>query len=113
DEAYAFGIADGTPLIGKLHSSRAQAVFPLSYLNDSLFIIRTMRQQRMTIPAIGGAAGYVIPDFAKGLGEFAEDVLSISPSNYDRAPVLTDPFPKRFGDFIVLEAFEQHSPVEG
>jgi len=33
------------------------------------------------MPAIGGAAGYVIPDFEKGLGKFAEDVLSISPTN--------------------------------
>jgi len=104
DEAYPLGITDAAPLIEKLHASRAQAVFPMSYLNDSLFIIRTMRQQRMTIPAIGGAAGYVIPDFAKGLGEFAEDVLSISPSNYDLAPVLTDPFRKRFGYFMVQEA---------
>jgi branched-chain amino acid transport system substrate-binding protein len=106
DEAYPLGITDATPLIEKLHASRAQAIFPVSYLNDSLFIIRTMRQQRMTIPAIGGAAGYVIPDFAKGLGEFAEDVLSISPSNYDLAPALTDPFRKRFGYFMVHEAIE-------
>jgi branched-chain amino acid transport system substrate-binding protein len=112
DEAYPLGITDTTPLIEKLHASRAQAVFPLSYLNDSLFIIRTMRQQRMTIPAIGGAAGYVIPDFAKGLGEFAEDVLSISPSNYDLAPVLTDPFRKRFGYFMVHEAIEHAVAVE-
>jgi len=106
DEAYPLGITDATPLIEKLHASRAQAVFPLSYLNDSLFIIRAMRQQRVTVPAIGGAAGYVIPDFAKGLGEFAEDVLSISPSNYDLAPALTDPFRKRFGYFMVHEAIE-------
>jgi branched-chain amino acid transport system substrate-binding protein len=106
DEAYPLGITDATPLIEKLHASRAQAVFPISYLNDSLFIIRAMRQQRVTIPAIGGAAGYVIPDFAKGLGEFAEDVLSISPSNYDLAPALTDPFRKRFGYFMVHEAIE-------
>jgi branched-chain amino acid transport system substrate-binding protein len=106
DEAYPLGITDATPLIEKLHASRAQAVFPMSYLNDSLFIIRAMRQQRVTIPAIGGAAGYVIPDFAKGLGEFAEDVLSISPSNYDLAPALTDPFRKRFGYFMVHEAIE-------
>jgi branched-chain amino acid transport system substrate-binding protein len=112
DEAYPLGITDATPLIEKLHASRAQAVFPLSYLNDSLFIIRTMRQQRMTIPAIGGAAGYVIPDFAKGLGEFAEDVLSISPSNYDLAPVLTDPFRKRFGYFMVHEAIEHAVALE-
>jgi branched-chain amino acid transport system substrate-binding protein len=112
DEAYPLGITDATPLIEKLHASRAQAVFPVSYLNDSLFIIRTMRQQRMTIPAIGGAAGYVIPDFAKGLGEFAEDVLSISPSNYDLAPVLTNPFRKRFGYFMVHEAIEHAVALE-
>ena len=106
DESYPFGITDAAPLISKLRTSGAQAVFPVSYLNDSLFIIRTMRQQRITIPAIGGAAGYVIPDFEKGLGEFAEGVLSISPTNDDLAPALTDPFRKRFGYFMVHEAIE-------
>jgi len=106
DDAYPLGITDATPLINKLRASGAQAVFPVSYLNDSLLIIRTMRQQRITIPAIGGAAGYVIPDFEKGLGEFAEGVLSIAPANYDLAPELTDRFRKRFGYFMVHEALE-------
>jgi branched-chain amino acid transport system substrate-binding protein len=106
DEPYAFGITDVTPLINKLRASGAQVVFPVSYFNDSLFIIRAMRQQRITIPAIGGAGGYIIPDFEKGLGEFAEDVLSISPSNYDLAPALTDPFRKRFGYFMEHNAIE-------
>jgi branched-chain amino acid transport system substrate-binding protein len=106
DEAYPLGITDATPLISKLRALSAQAVFPVSYLNDSLFIIRAMRQQRVAIPVIGGGAGYVIPDFAKGLGEFAEDVLSISPTNYDLAPTLTAPFRERFGYFMVHEAIE-------
>ena len=106
DDAYPFGITDATPLINKLRPSGAQAVFPISYLNDSLFIIRTMRQQRITIPVIGGAAGYVIADFEKGLGEFTEDVLSINTSNYDLAPALTDPFRKRFGDFMEHNAID-------
>ena len=106
DEPYPLGITDATPLIDKLRASGAEAAFPLSYLNDSLFIIRTMRQQRITVPVIGGAAGYIIPDFEKGLGEFAEDVLSISPTNYDLAPALTDTFRKRFGFFMVHEAIE-------
>jgi branched-chain amino acid transport system substrate-binding protein len=106
DEPYPLGITDTRPLIDKLHASGAQAAFPLSYLNDSLFIVRAMRQRRITIPVIGGAAGYIIPDFEKGLGEFAEDVLSISPTNYDLAPALTDPFRKRFGFFMVHEAIE-------
>ncbi|RTL61335.1 MAG: ABC transporter substrate-binding protein [Hyphomicrobiales bacterium] len=106
DDAYPLGITDVTPLINKLRASGAQAVFPVSYLNDSLQIIRAMRQQRITIPAIGGAAGYVIPDFEKGLGEFAEGVLSIAPANYDLAPELTDRFRKRYGYFMVHEALE-------
>ncbi len=106
DDAYPLGITDVTPLINKLRASNAQAVFPVSYLNDSLQIIRSMRQQRIDIPAIGGAAGYVIPDFEKALGEYAEGVLSISPSNYDLLPEMTERFRKRFGYFMVHEALE-------
>lgn len=106
DEAYPLGVTDVTPLINKLRASNAQAVFPVSYLNDSLQIIRAMRQQKIDIPAIGGAAGYVIPDFEKGLGEFAEGVLSIAPANYDLAPEMTERFRKRFGYFMVHEALE-------
>jgi branched-chain amino acid transport system substrate-binding protein len=106
DDAYPLGITDTTPLINKLRASGAEAVFPVSYLNDSLLIIRTMRQQKIDIPAIGGAAGYVIPDFEKGLGEFAENVLSVNTSNYDLAPELTERFRKRFGYFMVHEAQE-------
>src|SRR5215510_11505152 len=112
DEAYPLGITDVTPLIDKLRASGAQATFPLSYLNDSLFIVRAMRQQRITVPVIGGAAGYIIPDFEKGLGEFAENVLSISPTNYDLAPALTDPFRKRFGYFMVHEAIESAATLD-
>ena len=107
DDAYPLGITDVTPLITKLRNSGAQMVFPVSYLNDSLLIIRTMRQQQIDIPAIGGAAGYVIPDFVKGLGqEFSNDVLSVSPANYDRVPELTDRFRERYGYFMVHEALE-------
>jgi branched-chain amino acid transport system substrate-binding protein len=106
DEAYPLGITDVTPLINKLRASDAQALFPISYLNDSLQIIRSMRQQKILIPAIGGAAGYVIPDFEKALGEYAEGVLSVNTSNYDLMPELTERFRKRFGYFMVHEALE-------
>jgi branched-chain amino acid transport system substrate-binding protein len=106
DQPYPLGINDAAPLIDKLRASGAQAAFPLSYLNDSLFIVRSMRQQHISVPVIGGAAGYIIPDFEKGLAEFADDVLSISPTNYDLAPALTDQFRKRFGFFMVHEAIE-------
>src|SRR5262249_31928577 len=78
----------------------------ISYLNDGIFIVRTMRQQQIRIPVVGGAAGYIIPDFERGLGEFAEDVFSISPANYDLSPSMTEQFRKRFGFFMVHEAIE-------
>lgn len=106
DEAYPLGISDVTPLINKLRASEAQIVFPVSYLNDSLLIIRTMRQQKINIPIVGGAAGYVIPDFAKALGEYAEGILSIAPANYDMAPEFTERYRKRYGSFMVHEALE-------
>ncbi len=106
DEAYPLGITDVTPLINKLRATDAQAVFPCSYLNDGLQIIRSMRQQDITLPVIGGAGGYVIPDFKKGLGEFAEGVLSVAPGNYDLAPELTNAFKERYGYFMVHEALE-------
>ncbi|WP_333835229.1 ABC transporter substrate-binding protein, partial [Rubrimonas sp.] len=82
DEAYPLGITDVSPLINQLRRSGAQAVFPVSYLNDSLLIVRSMRQQGIEIPTIGGAAGYIIPDFRDGLGALSDNVLSISPANY-------------------------------
>ena len=106
DEGYPLGITDATPLVAKIRASGAQVVFPVSYLNDSLLIIRAMRQQGVDLPAVGGAAGYVIPDFQRGLGPFAEGVLSIAPANYDLAPELTERFRKRYGYFMVHEALE-------
>lgn len=112
DEAYPLGISDVTPLINKLRSSGAQVLFPLSYLNDSLTIIRTMRQQNLDTPAIGGAGGYVIPDFQKGLGQYAEGVISVNTSNYDLAPDETKRFRDRFGYFMVHEAIEHAATMQ-
>lgn len=65
-----------------------------------------MRQQQLTMPVVGGAAGYVIPDFAKALGPYAEGVLSIAPANYDQKPEYTERYRKRYGTFMPHEALE-------
>ncbi|SEA95213.1 ABC transporter substrate-binding protein [Acidovorax soli] len=104
DEAYPLGITDATPLVNKVRASGAQMVFPVSYLNDSLLIIRTMRQQNITTPTIGGAAGYIIPDFKKGLGQYAENVLSISTASYDTAPAIGERYKAKYGAFMPHDA---------
>ncbi len=55
DDGYPRGITDVAPLVNKLHRSDTQEVFPVSCFNDGLLIIRTMRQQRINMPVIGGA----------------------------------------------------------
>jgi len=104
DDGYPLGITDVAPLINKLRRSDAQVVFPVSYFNDGLLIIRSMRQQRINLPVIGGAAGYIIPDFQKGLGEFAEDVYSIAPANYDAIPAIADRYREKYGFFMAHES---------
>ncbi len=104
DEAYPLGITDATPLVNKLRTSGAQLIFPVSYLNDSLLIIRTMRQQNIATPTVGGAAGYVIPDFKKGLGQYAENVLSISTANYDMVPTIGERYKAKYGAFMPHDA---------
>ena len=106
DEAYPLGITDVTPLINKLRASKAQIVFPVSYLNDSLLIVRALRQQKINIPIVGGSAGYVIPDFAKALGDYADGVLSICSANYDLDTASTERYRKRYNAFMVHEAVE-------
>jgi branched-chain amino acid transport system substrate-binding protein len=106
DEAYPLGITDVAPLINKLRAAKPEIVFPVSYLNDSLLIVRAMRQQRINLPIVGGSAGYVIPDFAKALGDYAEGVLSICSANYDLDTAATERYRKRFNAFMVHEALE-------
>lgn len=104
DEGYPPGITDVTPLINKLRNSGAQLVFPVSYINDAVLIIRSMRQQQIDTPVVGGAAGYIIPDFGKALGEMAQGVLSIAPTNYDAAPEISGRYREAYGIWPSHEA---------
>ncbi len=93
DDAYPLGITDPTPLINKLRASGAQAVFPvlLSQRQSAPHPHDAAAEDRY--PRDRGAAGYVIPDFEKGLGDLSENVLSVNTSNYDLAPDLTRSLP--------------------
>ncbi|MFG1427089.1 ABC transporter substrate-binding protein [Roseixanthobacter glucoisosaccharinicivorans] len=112
DEAYPLGITDVSPLINKLRASGADIVFPVSYFNDALQIIRAMRQQKIEMPIVGGAAGYIIPDFAKGLGEYADGVFSIAPANYDLAPALAAKYKEKYGTFMTHEVIMYGAALE-
>jgi len=97
DEGYPPGITDVTPLINKVRASSAQLIFPVSYVNDAMLIIRALRQQQISTPIVGGAGGYIIPDFGKALGDVADGVLSITPANYDANKEMADKYRATYG----------------
>jgi len=112
DEGYPLGITDVAPLINKVRAAAPDVVFPVSYFHDALLILRTMRQQQIDIPAVGGAAGYIIAEFEKGLGPYADGVFSIAPANYDAAPEINARYKAKYGSFIPHEALMYPAALE-
>ena len=106
NEPYPAGLTDATPVVQKIRNARPDMVFPVSYFTDAVLIIRSMRQAGLNIPVVGGAAGYVIPEFYDALGEYAEGILSINTSNYDHYGELGRLYRERHGQFMTHEAFE-------
>ena len=105
-DAYPQGITDALPIIQKIRNSRADILFPISYFTDAVLIIRSLRQAGLNIPIVGGAAGYVIPEFGKTLDKYAEGVLTINYSNYDHYGEIGKLYREKHGQFMTHESFE-------
>src|ERR1700691_4404092 len=82
-EPYSAGLTDAGPLINKVKASGANMLFPVSYLNDLILIIRAIKQGGLEIAINGGSGGFVIPDFYKNVGNVAEGLLGVAHWNHD------------------------------
>ena len=82
-EPYSAGFTDASPLINKVKSSGANALFAVSYLNDLILIVRTVKQVGLNIAINGGSGGFVIPDFYKNVGKLAEGLQGVAHWNHD------------------------------
>jgi branched-chain amino acid transport system substrate-binding protein len=102
-EPYSAGISDAGPLINKVKASGANMLFPVSYLNDLILIIRTIKQVGLDIAINGGSGGFVIPDFYKNVGNAAEGLLGVAHWNHDidaNAQKVNAEYQKRHGEFL-------------
>ncbi len=102
-EPYSAGFTDAGPLINKVKASGANMLFSVSYLNDLILIVRTVKQVGLNIAINGGSGGFVIPDFYKNVGKAAEGLLGVAHWNHDvsdLAQKLNDEYKKRTGEFI-------------
>jgi branched-chain amino acid transport system substrate-binding protein len=82
-EPYSAGLSDASPLINKVKASGANMLFPVSYLNDLILIIRAIKQVDLKIAINGGSGGFVIPDFYRNVGNAAEGLLGVAHWNHD------------------------------
>jgi branched-chain amino acid transport system substrate-binding protein len=102
-EPYSAGLTDASPLINKVKSSGANMLFPVSYLNDLILIIRGIKQVDLKIAVNGGSGGFVIPDFYKNVGDLAEGLLGVAHWNHDintDAQRVNAVFQEQYGEFL-------------
>jgi branched-chain amino acid transport system substrate-binding protein len=102
-EPYSAGFADAGPLINKVKASGADALFSVSYLNDLILIVRTVKQVGLKVAINGGSGGFVVPDFYKNVGKLAEGLQGVAHWNHDsdaNAQKLSEEYKKRYGEFL-------------
>lgn len=102
-EPYSAGFADAGPLINKVKASGATALFSVSYLNDLILIVRTVKQVGLNIAINGGSGGFVIPDFYKNVGKLAEGLQGVAHWNHDiddNAQKVNAAYKARTGEFL-------------
>ncbi len=102
-EPYSAGFTDASPLVNQVKASGAAMLFAVSYLNDLILIVRTMKQMGANIPINGGSGGFVQPEFYKGVGKDAEGLLGVAHWNHDidaDAKHVSDIYQKQYGEFI-------------
>ena len=102
-EPYSAGFTDASPLINKVKASGANALFSVSYLNDLILIVRTVKQVGLNIAINGGSGGFVIPDFYKNVGKLAEGLQGVAHWNHDMdddAQKVNVEYKKRTGEFL-------------
>jgi branched-chain amino acid transport system substrate-binding protein len=102
-EPYSAGLTDAGPLINKVKAAGANMLFPVSYLNDLILIIRAIKQNGLQIAINGGSGGFVIPDFYKNVGTVAEGLLGVAHWNHDfnaDSQRVNEVYEKQYGEFL-------------
>ena len=102
-EPYSAGFADASPLVNLIKASGANMVFPVSYLNDLILIIRSIKQAGLNVAINGGSGGFVLPEFYKNVGDLSEGLLGVAHWNHDisaDALKVNAAYKKQYGEFI-------------
>lgn len=101
DEGYSQNISDATPIANKIAAAKPDVVFPVSYLNDGVLLVRALKQANLKIPIVAGVGGFVTPDFLKLAGKnIVDGVLSTDISSPDNYGKIGQDYQKKYGTFM-------------
>jgi branched-chain amino acid transport system substrate-binding protein len=103
-EAYSQEITDAGPLANKIKSVKPDLLFPVSYLNDGVKIMRALSGS--DIPVVGGVGGFITPDFKKALGDDVNGIFSVDTSAPDFYGEIGDRYREEYGTFMPQEAHD-------
>jgi len=111
-ESYNAGFTDASPLVTKIKASGAEILFPVSYVTDSILILRALRKFALNVSVIGGGAGFLMPAFYESGQRDAEYLISVASWNYDlpypEVKDFADRYKKKYGDFLTEHSGEAY-----
>jgi branched-chain amino acid transport system substrate-binding protein len=112
-ESYRAGITDAGPIVSKIRASKAEVLFPVSYLTDAVLIIRTMKETNTNAAIMGGGSGYLMPDTLEIMGEDLDYIFTTACWNHDLPyPLVSEvnsAYEAKHGEFLQETAGELYS----
>jgi len=96
-EPYEAGAPDFKPLLTRVKMAKADVIFMVSYIMDAVLLTRQTAELDIDAKLFcGGAAGFALPEYTKGVGKLGEGVMTAVLWSHDvRYPGAR----KFFGDF--------------
>ena len=100
-EPYEAGAPDFKPLLTRVKMANADVIFMVSYIMDAVLLSRQSAELDIDSKLFcGGAAGFALPEYTKGVGKLGEGVMTAvlwSPDvKYPGAQKFFDTFSKKF-----------------
>ena len=112
-EGYPQGLPDAAPLATKIKSTNPDVIFPVSYIEEAVLLLKELERQRVTSLIVGGGAGYLLPDFYEAGSWRVATVMSVASWNWDinypGVLEVADEYEKRYGRFIFEHAGEAYA----
>ncbi|MFC5502462.1 ABC transporter substrate-binding protein [Lysinimonas soli] len=104
------GITDATPIITRLAAQNADLLLVSGTPADVSLIVKGLRARNITTPILGFGGAFVVPSFAKVMGDQVNGLIAVGAWNWDLplpgVKAAAAAYKKKYGEFMPMEAGE-------